>query len=684
MVFSGKHTLVWLLLCSASAPVSAQDGLTKVITLLKDLKTDVETEGKTEATNYNTFACWCKTTTATKSSSITTGEDDIESFSAEIESKSSTKAEKQQKKLEEKAKYEKLLGTLQDTVDSCTKSKAEYEASAADFDKALSSLDNAISKMKDGKNFQPTFLELADAMGMIPNRKQQVLSSLLQRTGKVDPANPDYKYHSDDIIKMLEDLQSDFLGKKATLDEEWTKTSKVCEDTKKNLKDELDNTKDEIEALTSQIATLSSEIATARSNLISEEDLMKENQLYLKDLTKECEDRAAEFDQRTRMRNAELQALIEALTYLEGDAKKYNDVNSFIQTSSKVQTVRSHSKAVNLLQMHRESRGLLSTQARQDKAIAIVQRAGQHLAAPMLSALAMKIAADPFLEVKKLIQDLIERLLAESTAEASKKGFCDTEVEKAKLERDNRFAEVKSLHTQLAKLEAKKDTLIDDNEQLTTELGDLAGALSDAIDNRNTTKTQNLDTIDRARKGLAAVEEALTILRTFYKKASRAKDVVLIQASPIEVDNPGAGFGTGAYKGKQAGSVAIIELVTQIKEDYEETIKMTEAAEKQSLADFVKFERTSLSDTSAKETKKELNAQDLNTTKVNIEESMTDLTTAQSLLDGALKTLEELKPTCMDSGMSYAERVAKREEEIAALKSALCILDPEKTEAECQ
>jgi len=683
-VFSGKHTLVWLLLCSASAPVSAQDGLTKVITLLKDLKTDVETEGKTEATNYNTFACWCKTTTATKSSSITTGEDDIESFSAEIESKSSTKAEKQQKKLEEKAKYEKLLGTLQDTVDSCTKSKAEYEASAADFDKALSSLDNAISKMKDGKNFQPTFLELADAMGMIPNRKQQVLSSLLQRTGKVDPANPDYKYHSDDIIKMLEDLQSDFLGKKATLDEEWTKTSKVCEDTKKNLKDELDNTKDEIEALTSQIATLSSEIATARSNLISEEDLMKENQLYLKDLTKECEDRAAEFDQRTRMRNAELQALIEALTYLEGDAKKYNDVNSFIQTSSKVQTVRSHSKAVNLLQMHRESRGLLSTQARQDKAIAIVQRAGQHLAAPMLSALAMKIAADPFLEVKKLIQDLIERLLAESTAEASKKGFCDTEVEKAKLERDNRFAEVKSLHTQLAKLEAKKDTLIDDNEQLTTELGDLAGALSDAIDNRNTTKTQNLDTIDRARKGLAAVEEALTILRTFYKKASRAKDVVLIQASPIEVDNPGAGFGTGAYKGKQAGSVAIIELVTQIKEDYEETIKMTEAAEKQSLADFVKFERTSLSDTSAKETKKELNAQDLNTTKVNIEESMTDLTTAQSLLDGALKTLEELKPTCMDSGMSYAERVAKREEEIAALKSALCILDPEKTEAECQ
>ena len=34
--------------------------------------------------------------------------------------------------------------------------------------------------------------------------------------------------------------------------------------------------------------------------------------------------------------------------------------------------------------------------------------------------------------------------------------------------------------------------------------------------------------------------------------------------------------------------------------------------------------------------------------------------------------------------MSYAERVAKREAEIEALKSALCMIDPEKKEAECQ
>ena len=43
----------------------------------------------------------------------------------------------------------------------------------------------------------------------------------------------------------------------------------------------------------------------------------------------------------------------------------------------------------------------------------------------------------------------------------------------------------------------------------------------------------------------------------------------------------------------------------------------------------------------------------------------------------AMQELEELKPACVDTGMSYEERVARREEEIEALKEALCILDKE-------
>lgn len=688
MDFSAKHMLVLLFLSGVSASYLREvSGIDKVIQLLEELKGEVETDGKTEATSYDTFACWCKDTSKTKSESITTGEDTISSLSAEIESKSDTKALKQQEKTDKKAKYEKLLVDLQDSVTSCTKAKAEYEFTAADFGKALSSLDSAITSMKTGKNFQPSaaFLELADALGMLVSKKQQAMSAFLQQKGKVDPADPEYKFHSDDIIKMLTDLREDFGAKKKSLDDEWAKTDSACKTTQSNLDSEITTTNGEIEALTQRINSLTSEIAATRGSLIQAESSMKDDQLYLRDLTKECEDRALEWDQRSSMRAKELTALSKALTFLKGDAKTYIDVNALlVQKGSMRPAAGQRNKAVNLLQIHRQSRGALSMQARQDKALAIVREAGQKLTAPMLSALAMKIAADPFLEVKKLIQDLIQRLLAESTAEASKKGFCDTEVAKAKLERDNRFAEVRSLSTKLEKLEAKKDLLTNEISELDKELDSLNTTLTEAISNRASDKAQNEATLEKAKKGLAAVEEALEILKSFYKTAARAKDVALMQESPIAGENPGAGYGTGAYKGKQDGSTAIIALVTQLKEDYESTIKTTEANEKQSLADFVKFERTSKSSTSAKETKKELNTQDLKTTNVNIEQSTSDLTSAQLLLDGALKALEELKPTCVDSGMSYAERVAKREEEIAALKNALCILDPAKTEAECQ
>jgi peptidoglycan hydrolase CwlO-like protein len=75
---------------------------------------------------------------------------------------------------------------------------------------------------------------------------------------------------------------------------------------------------------------------------------------------------------------------------------------------------------------------------------------------------------------------------------------------------------------------------------------------------------------------------------------------------------------------------------------------------------------------------------DLETTKNTIEQKMSDMATATSLLDSALKTLTDLNPLCVDMTMPYEERVQKREEEIAALKNALCILDEEGVEDDCK
>jgi len=50
------------------------------------------------------------------------------------------------------------------------------------------------------------------------------------------------------------------------------------------------------------------------------------------------------------------------------------------------------------------------------------------------------------------------------------------------------------------------------------------------------------------------------------------------------------------------------------------------------------------------------------------------LSSQTKILVTSIKELMELKPVCVDTGMSYADRVAMREQEIESLKKALCIL----------
>jgi len=56
-------------------------------------------------------------------------------------------------------------------------------------------------------------------------------------------------------------------------------------------------------------------------------------------------------------------------------------------------------------------------------------------------------------------------------------------------------------------------------------------------------------------------------------------------------------------------------------------------------------------------------------------EKATDNLDAQTkILETSIQELLDLQPVCVDTGMSYDERVARREDEIAALKKADCIL----------
>merc|ERR1719326_2715647 len=123
----------------------------------------------------------------------------------------------------------------------------------------------------------------------------------------------------------------------------------------------------------------------------------------------------------------------------------------------------------------------------------------------VLTTLAERAAADPFTKIKGLIQKLIERLLAEAAAEATKKGFCDTELGKARKDRDFRRGQSTDLSAELEGLEAKEDALTEEIKLLTGQIESETKALKETTADREEEKEDNMHTLKTAKEGLEAV-----------------------------------------------------------------------------------------------------------------------------------------------------------------------------------
>jgi len=705
------HVNVVFCLALIAGAASLQDTVkpvAKVIELLEGLKKEVEDDGTTEAKNYDEFACFCKKTTEEKVKSVNKGKDSIDDLSADIADKTQSKKEDSTELLKRQKEQEKLKKDLADEEARCAKEKAEYEAEEADLSKAIQGLKDAIKAMEDSKPasllaIRETLvnaLQMAETMNLVKRPKHKAVSSLLQQSNGVAPSDPEYKFHSNDIIDVCKDLLKDYKANKEDLDTEWGKTKKGCEAMQSSLKKKIKANKEAMDKLDKSISKLAKEIAEHRSDLVEAEAQMKDDELYLKDLQVRCEARAHDYDQRSAQRGAELEALTTALEVLTKDVKKADDeaneralllqrvarkpvvaVQPAVAHEKKAEAAPATLKTISFLQSSagHALRGR-SSEAKKETALAMLEKEGNRIGSLTLTSLAARASADPFKKVKGLIQKLIERLLTEAKNEATKKGFCDTEMGKAESDRDFRFTEANDLSADLEQLEAKEDALTLEIADLKKSIKAETKALKEETEDRKKEKEANKKTLKTAKEGYEAVNSALLTLKTFYKQAAKAS---FIQASPVDEDTSGPGF-SGNYKGKQGGMKAVFALLETISSDFDRTIRTTEEAEATAHREFVEFKQTADASIAGKTTKKELDEDDLKTTKTSIKTKMSDLQTAMDLLDKALETLEELKPTCMDTGMSYKERVAKREEEMKALKKALCQLDEENVEPDCK
>jgi len=678
----------------------------RVITLLKDLQSQVQQEGSQEAAVYDAFACFCKNKDEAKTSSIDTRESESTRLSASLKELTATRAQLMAEIQQAESDLAMHEASLAKATDLRNKERAVYEETHLDCSNAVSGLADAISAIQGSKAGLTQMktqvnkvLLLADAASMQSARTAQV-TGLLQQIPEV-PEN-DYDFHSGGILKLLEELKTEWDQKKTKLENEEQASADAFNAAAEAKRGEIQAAKDLIDTDNTRLAETNSDISDDDKDLTEETALLADDQTYLKDLTEQCERKAREWDQRSSMRKDELAALGKALEIIEGTvldnegggADRYTKKRPAASalTQQEVDTGSDDYSDVVFVQTResREVRKQTQVDPRRNKVITLLKLKGQKLSSSALSVLAMQLAADPFAKVKTLVQKLIERLVREKTDEATHKGWCDTEIAKANHDRDYRHGDVESLSANIKVLEARKAKLTQTAADLRTSINDLNDAYTEATNLRTDDKAANKATLESASEGYEALKNAIQVLEDFYRKAARAKTSLLetsAEASPVNQDMAGEGTGgfAGSYKGNQAKAGGIMGMLETIKSDFERTIKETTSSEEQAHRDYVKFERETKASIRSQERGLEQTENDLQTTSSDLVNDLNNLKENQSLLDGSLRTLETLRPACVDTGMTWDEKVARREAEIEALKDALCVLDEEDGEyaSEC-
>merc|ERR1719356_2375943 len=520
--------LIFTLACAPAAAKSSSDAkitpVQKVLELMSGMLEKGKKEKHDEQVQFAAYKQFCDDTSVEKKRAIAEANELIEKLKADIQKYTADAA----KLTKDIAELDEDISIWTGDIKAATKvreiEKADYDALHKDYSESVDALERAIAVLKkqahDRKQASLVQVSSLTSLNLIPAEAKKTIEAFIQQMGPDEglavsaPEANAYEFQSSGVIEMLEKLLEKFIDERTTLEKDEMNSKRAYDMLMQDLKAQIAQaTQDRDEKAETKAKALQAK-ADATGDLKDTTSTMDEDKKYLANLTATCEQKASDFESRQQLRADEITAIEKAVEIISsgavaGNAEKH--LPTFVQ-----------SKVTSLAQLRAD----LNVQA-QARVAKYLNAQAKKLNSRVLSALATRVDADPFKKVKKMIKDLIVRLMEEANEEAEHKGWCDTELSTNEQTRKEKTEAVETLHAEIDQLDASIAKLTEDIAELTKAVADLTTAMAEATELRQTEKATNEATVKDAGEAQTAVAQALTVLKEFYAKAGEATALLL-------------------------------------------------------------------------------------------------------------------------------------------------------------
>merc|ERR1719159_2053792 len=254
------------------------------------------------------------------------------------------------------------------------------------------------------------------------------------------------------------------------------------------------------------------------------------------------------------------------------------------------------------------------TAATREKVVGILKDLSNTHHSFALAQMASMASSDPFVKIRGLIEDMIEKLLKEAQEDATREAFCQEEIGKSKKSKDEKTMTLDKLQS---RIDGATTTIAENTEGIKTlesEVAAIDKAQAEATAIRTTEHEDYVKASKDFKDSAEAVAKAIEVLKNFYEGS------FLQVGSKTSSKSQQPAFGSA----KSDTASTIISVLEMSEEDFTTLLAECEATEDEAAKAYEKLTQENKVSKAAKETDSKAKASEIKSLTVQLGHSKED------------------------------------------------------------